>query len=405
MELYELLNGCLELIDVEVQATINNIYLKHWYDEDKLFYISKNNIKIYYQNIEKIYSLNDNIYTRFSRETIYKFIEDQIVKYKKNKKIFTKEISKLFFKTFEKQKAYDRYIIAPISGIRLDNVEKINISIFEIGKQSNLKFPLSNDTDGYYIAVQISNIYDDIIAIEEAENKFSDFVQLVLFISGKDDKSILIKIGLPSYQSISHEIMYIETSSYQIVKSMEENPLSNKISNVNLKKIPIDNDFFCKNENFIKIWELYKKKSSNSKDISDMEVRLINAAISVGKSAMSESIKDSIIYTSMAFEILFSLDERSLFQKSIGDKLAETLAFIVAKDKNARLETIKNTKKFYGLRSALVHGGNKKADASYIIFNQLLRLAISEIINNKKYKNIKILNDLFRMVKEAQNSY
>ena len=76
-----------------------------------------------------------------------------------------------FFEIFEEQEPYSRYIIAPISGVRLDSVNKINISIFEIGKASQLKSILSNDTDGYYIAVQINNIYDDLIAIEEAKNK------------------------------------------------------------------------------------------------------------------------------------------------------------------------------------------------------------------------------------------
>ena len=107
----------------------------------------------------------------------------------------------------------------------------------------------------------------------------------------------------------------------------------------------------------------------------------------------------------MAFEILFSFDEGSLFQKSIGDRLADTFAFIVAKDKEARLQTIKSVKSFYRLRSALVHGGDSKVNNDYIIFNRLLSAAISELLNNVKYKDVKNIDALYEMVKDAQNSY
>lgn len=404
MNLHELLNKSLSLIEVGITSDAGIAHAKSWFDKNEILYISKHNIEQFNQILEQIYSLNENIYTHFTRQKIYKFIEDAIVKQKKDQSLFDEEISKNFFKTFEEQEPYSKYIIAPISGIRLDRVDKINISIFEIGKQSSLNSFLSNDADGYYIAVKIDNIYDDLIAIEEAKNKFLDFIRLIVFLSGRNDKKILMKTGLPSYPSISHEKMYVESSSYQIAENIEDEFPNGKMDSTYLEKIPIDNDFFCKHENFIKIWELYEKKHSNKK-ISKIETRLLNAAIAIGESAQSKNIKNSIIYTSMAFEILFSFDEGSLFQKSIGDRLADTFAFIVATDKESRLNTIKAVKEFYRLRSALVHGGDTKVNNDYIIFNSLLSMVISELINSEKYKNVKSIDSLYQMVKEAQNSY
>jgi len=402
MELLKLLNDTLTLL--ETVSEINQAGVKNWYMEDKTIYLSKHNVETFNQYLENIYSINKNIYTRFTRQKIYKFIEDKIVEQKKSDKLFDKEVVETFFTEFEQLKPYNRYIIAPISGIRLDSVNKINISIFEIGKQSNLKSILSNDTDGYYIAVKIKNIYDDLIAIEEAKNKFSDFIRLVLFISGRNDKNILIKTGLPSYPSISHERMYVETSSYQITEHINDHFPSSTMNNIHLEKIPIDKDFFTKNKDFSKLWEIYEKKNFN-KNISKMEIRILNASIAIGESALSKNIKNSIIYTSMAFEILFSFDESSLFQKSIGDRLADTFAFIVAKDKDTRLNTIKAVKEFYRLRSALVHGGDTNINNDYIVFNMYLRAVINELLNNEKYINVKKIDDLYSMVKEAQNSY
>lgn len=404
MNLHELLNKNLSLIEIGATSDASITHAKYWFNKNEILYISKLNIKQFNQILEQIYSLNENIYTRFTRQKIYKFIEDEIVKQKKAQDLFSKEISKEFFKMFEEQKTYSKYIIAPISGIRLDSVDKVNISIFEIGKQRSLNPLLSNDSEGYYIAVKIDDIYDDLIAIEEAKNKFSDFIRLIVFLSGRNDKKILIKTGLPSYPSLSHEQMYVETSSYQITENIKDEFPFSTMNNIYLEKIPVDNDFFCKHENFIRIWDLYEKKHF-SKKISKMEIRLLNAAIAIGESALSKNIKNSIIYTSMAFEILFSFDEGSLFQKSIGDRLADTFAFIVAIDKESRLNTIKAVKEFYKLRSALVHGGDAKVNNDYIIFNSLLSLVISELLNNGKYHNVKSIDNLYQMVKEAQNSY
>ncbi len=404
MKLHELLNKSLSLIEVGITSEAGIAHAKSWFSKDEVLYISQKNIEQFNQILEQIYSLNKNIYTRFTKQKIYKFIEDEIVKQKKAQNLFSEKISKEFFKIFEEQEPYSKYIIAPISGIRLDSVNKVNISIFEIGKQSSLNSLLSNDIDGYYIAVKIDDIYDDLIAIEEAKNKFLDFIRLIVFLSGKNDKKILIKTGLPSYPNLSHEQMYVETSSYQITQNLEDEFPSSTMNNIHLEKIPVDNDFFCKHENFIKIWDLYEKKHFNKK-ISKMEIRLLNAAIAIGESALSKNIKNSIIYTSMAFEILFSFDEGSLFQKSIGDRLADTFAFIVATDKESRLNTIKAVKEFYRLRSALVHGGDTKVNNDYIIFNSLLSAVISELLNSEKYKNVKSIDNLYQMVKEAQNSY
>ena len=344
MELYEILNQTLELIE----ATTENgkMFPKFWMSEKVTLYISNENISNYNQLLENCYSTNEKIFTRFTRTKVYKHIESILIENKTNKKSFTSENTNNFFKQFLDLKPYNKYIVAPISGLRLDNTDKINISGFEIGKTSLLKFILSNDTDGYYISIRINNIYDDLIAKEEAKDKFLDFIRLIVFISGKNDKKVVMKVGLPSYPSVSHEKMYVETSSYQVLDKMSEGFPSSSINNTYVEKVPIDIDFFSNNDDFKEIFKIYEKKHLNKK-IQKMESRLLNAAIAIGESALSKNIKNSIIYTSMALEILFSYDEGSLFQKSIGEKLSDTFAFMVGKDKESRLNASKSIKTFY----------------------------------------------------------
>ena len=44
-------------------------------------------------------------------------------------------------------------------------------------------------------------------------------------------------------------------------------------------------------------------------------------------------------------------------------------------------------------------------NTDYIVFNSLLSAVISELLNNEKYKDVKNIDNLYSMVKEAQNSY
>lgn len=399
MNRLELLNTALELIElVPIKDAMQS--QKKWIINEKIA-LSVTLIERYYLTLEEIFLSEKFICERFSRKKIFSYVENLLIKNKLKNSIFCKESSDNFFLELSEIKPKDVYVLAPISGIRI-NLSESKFSIFEFVHVSKLKMPLSNGAD-YYIKVFIQNIYDDQIAISKAKNAFDDFARLAIFISGRNDKNIFIKTGLPIYPNISQTLMYVETSSYQLFCDDKEFP-SGEISNKYIEKIPIDNDFFIHNEQFSKLLSLYEKKHFGKK-ISDLEKRIVNASLSIGESMMSENIKNSIIYTCIALEILFSFDEGSIFQKSIADRLADTFVFIVAKDKQSRIDTSKIIKKVYSMRSALVHGGEKSTNDDYITINILMRAAITDLLNNEKYKIINKIDDLYNMVKDAHYSY
>lgn len=400
MKLEEILNNTLMLIETITDKNNITKYPYYWLNGEQYIVLPKENHNQFEMNLEQIYKLEIKLLEKFSLQKVYKHLQDVIVNAKINGIVFTDKNSSEIFNKLEEIEPYDSYVIAPISGIRLDKEEKINISIFEIGKQSLLKSILSNEQDGYYIAVKIENIFDNVLAIEEAKDMFLDFIRLVVFFTGKNDKKVIMKIGLPGFKSLTHEQMYVESSSFMVAESIDcVFPQNSTTKNILVDKIPLDNDFFCNNENFEKLWNLYGKKRSKFED------RLLNASIALGESALNKDKKNSIIYTSMAFEILFSYDDGSLFQKSIGDKIADVFAYLIGDSAEHRMEVTKEVKKFYSLRSALVHGGKRKVDDSYIPFNIFLRAAINELLNKEEYQHINKIDDLYLMVKKAQYSY
>lgn len=401
MELDILLNEMIEMIEVSKDNNISASLLIFFY-KDKWLYITQEKIDAYNTGLELVYNSDEKIQDRFSRETIYKHINDEVFRKRNNNNNFTKADKEIFFKIFLDQKPKECKVMAPISGIRLDTEDLISISVFEIGKADSLDLPLNYKQSDYYITVKLKNVYDDKLAIKIAEEKFSDFIRLITFISGKEDKSIYMKVGLPVYADMGQQKMYVDTSSYRIIENDDSLFGAISINNKIVEKLPLDNPHFKDNINFRKLWDIYDQPDTRN---NKMNKRLLNASIAIGESALSKNTVNSIIYTSMAFEMLFSLDERSLFQASIADKLASHLAFIVCTDRDSRLSTIKDVKKFYGLRSALVHGSNPTVNSDYIMFNILLRTAISELLNNSKYENMKNIENLYEMLKEAQNSY
>ncbi|HDL7362419.1 hypothetical protein ACS764_08265 [Yersinia enterocolitica] len=368
--------------------------------------------------IEKIYINNTSLSERFSIKTVSNYLIEKIKEILLNEskgsedafrinieksEIFTKDNTNKIFNDLLGIKPQKIKVFSPISGINLEkDVSPFKIGPFEIIKGTDIKQPFVINSS-LHISVTLHNIYDLDLAISKANDAFKDFIRLVVFISGSNDKNIEIKVGLPILTEMGKNIIYRDSESYFIENEIGEFESFNIKNNI-VKNIPIDNEFFFNNGHFKLLWSLYNTREKKAKKTT-MKDRLLNSSLALGQSMNDRDIKNSIIYTCISLEILFSFDENSLFQKSISDKLADILVFIVATDTQSRINTSSFIKKFYGLRSALVHGGNKKTNNDYVAINILLRSAINELLNNEKYQHIENIDMLYSMVKEAQYSY
>ena len=358
-------------------------------------------IAAYHNILEGLAVENSTVASRFSRKTIYKFIEERLPRLKRSGEI--PEASDIFFKELLDLGSTSMVVSAPISGVRLDgDIRSFDLACFRFGYLEDMEIPIFNQS-GLSISTTIKDVYDTEIAFQKAENAFRNFAKLIIFISGKQDKSILIETGLPLKPNVSHEHMYVSTNAYQI-QDEEGRTSSSDIKVIHIEKIPVNNEFFNSKENLGKLWLLYERKHSGEK-LGDLEARVLNSALALGESASTNDIRNSILYTCIALEILFSRDEGSLFQKSIGQNVADLFAFIVAKDTESRKLIAKLTKKVYGMRSAIVHGGDKEMSSENLVVNYYLRGALSELLTAQRFKKIKRLSEISEMLVDAQYSY
>lgn len=405
MKVHELLNNALELISVANSLQDPNYIIIKSTQGMKVIGIKKNDYQLYASLIESIFLENDTLHPKFSKENIFKFIEKQIFnKYIKKEK-FEEKDNDIFFNELELIEKQDSYIIAPISGIRLDKLDRINISIFEIGKANCLKGLINTNAYEYYIAVKINDFYDKDIAIQQAHNLFLDFIRIISFMSGISNKKLAIKVGLPAYPSLDIYQIYKETNSFYMSKNLNTDFFDASLKNEYINKIPIDDDFFCKNDFFHKLWIFLERYHTNPKSLNDMESRLLNCSIAVGESLFNSNTKNSIIYTSIALETLLSLDERELFQASIGEKISEGFAYLIGKTPETRIEASKFVKKFYGIRSAIVHGGKANINNDYTTINQYLRSCVQTFLNDKDLSEIRTLQQFRELLQKAKYSY
>lgn len=399
MSLKELINEVISIINIgnREQALSSQ---RGWIVGEQGLYIT--DIDKYNQLLETIYGSDKILNARFSRATVFEFLNKQFPSIKTSNQPFNLD-AKSFFKEFHDIEPRNLVVTAPISGIRLDGgARSFNLSIYKFGYLEDLQFPIANEK-GMYVSALVKNVYDKTRAVQKANDAFLNLAKLIVFMSGKLDRSIFIETGLPLKPSMSHEQMYVSTSSHQV--SDEDGPLDwANISNQLREKIPVNNGFFCENSDFGRLWELYEKKHRGEK-LHELESRILNSALALGESAITSDTRNSIIYTCIALEILFSLDEGGLFSKSIGEKLSDVFSFIVAKDVDARLEVGKLVKKVYGLRSAIVHGGDKELSNENLVVNFFMRMAIGELLNGEKFSKMTKLQDIYDQLKRAQNSY
>lgn len=354
--------------------------------------------------LEIVFQFNIKVSKHFSRKTINKYIEEQLNNQKIKDQLFDESINDNFFKKFEDQKPFDRFIIAPISGIILEKKDKISIANFEIGRRSQLKKNIllfsedKNHPHKYYISVKVLKIYDENIAIEKAKNMFLDFIRLISFISGNPEANIKIKTEMPDYELFPNGMFYIETTYYSALTEMNEQIPSMSIENLLYKAIPLDDKHFYNNEDFKKLWILYENYKSEKK-ISNIELRILNASIAIGESLLNKNNLESTLYASMALERLFTFSH-----KFISENLSYLFASIISKEEKIFLTTKEFAKKFYKLRSDIVHGKTyENIEDKYLEIIPYIRLIIYELLNNKKYENIKTPKELNNFFK-SQNS-
>lgn len=339
---------------------------------------------------------------RFPDDRLLKFVDGRVFQDQPLDKPLTD--ARTFFSELLAIKPFTLRVRAPVSGVRLDNGDRsIKLGAFTFGYADDVKSPITEQMKGMYISVKLSGLYDNAIAQVKAEAAFEDAARMIVFLSGRSDQSIVIRRGLPLLPDAGPIQMHVGSSSFEFGNE-DEGTQSWKLQNSIVERVPLNDAVFCNNAHLSQLWTLHERVIGGH-SLSELEARILNSALAIGESATTRDRRNSVIYTCIALEMMFSRDDGALFQKSIGNNVADLFVFVAAKDLESRKALAKFTKKVYGMRSAIVHGGSKSVSSENHEINFILRAAIGELLTSPKFKSARTLQNVFEMMQDAQYSY
>ena len=292
-------------------------------------------------------------------------------------------------------KSEDFYYIAPIYGIicRENIIDFDNIAFISINHIGDYVNCITNISNKNLLLRQFNNIdkkehmlyfvkkykcYDANYTKERFESDLDEMINVLRFLCMyKTERSYIDRVK--------------NTSKIVFYSAISETQASSNSSIINMNDIPnmMDKSWF-KNKYAKKIMEILCKDNKN-----DLEQRIIRSLIWAGRSIEEHYLDLSCAEVAFAFESIFKSDKNRLITQSIQDQIAEASALILNNKYDDIIRQIKELKDFYGLRSAIAHGGKQEGDIS--VYNKNLIIfkdVIVKLLENDIYLNCNSLDDL-----------
>ena len=291
--------------------------------------------------------------------------------------------------------AEEFYYIAPIYGIKckeniidFDNIAFVSIYYINDfvdkianGSQKNLMLNYFNNArkeeNMLYFAKKYK-CYDTNYTKEKFESDLDEMINVLRFLC--IDKTERLYIG--RVKNSPNVFFYSAISKTKATS----NSFTTHINDISVEMI---DDWF--NRKYVKkIIEILCKDNKN-----DIDERIIRALTWAGRSIEEYYLDISCAEVAFAFESIFKSDKSRLITQGIQDQIAESSALILHNNYDDIIRQIKEFKEFYGLRSAIAHGGKQKCDLS--IYNKnldLLRHVIIKLLEDDLYTNCTSLDDL-----------
>lgn len=220
--------------------------------------------------------------------------------------------------------------------------------------------------------------YDANYTKEKIESDLDEMINVLRFLCMyKIERSYIGRVKNNSNKIFYSAISETQASSNSSIINMNDNP------------IVMDKKWFDY-KYAKKIMEILCKNNKN-----DLEQRIIRSLIWAGRSIEEHYLDLSCAEVAFAFESIFKSDKSRLITQSIQDQIAESTALILNNNYDDIIRQIKELKEFYGLRSAIAHGGKQEGDIA--IYNKnltIFRDVIIKLLENDIYLKCNSLEDL-----------
>lgn len=370
--------------------------------DNAISFVNKNK-EIYFKAASKAFYEDANISSTYT----FKKYQDLLIEYFKKfileKKKILKEDALRFCNSIKEEPLKNYSVFRDIHGIVMNNnneplvLGRYKIYNFQYHKELieakvklNSEFVWLNDNPVYLIECCVKARHFE-KANEIADEQFEKFELILRYIIGIP--TTRFEVGILNYQGWKNRRAYIIS---------EDGGYSSSHSNSGpIESIPLDDQHFRSEEYGYKYaWSL-----TNGTHLNDFQKRVVLAIEWIGQSIAEHSSQSGFLKAAISLEIIFTYQEKSIITPSILNQISEGAALILRENVADRIELESKVKNLYGIRSAIVHSGNKninKEDHESMLF--IARSVIAKLLTLEKLRDISSIENLNRLLKETKYS-
>jgi len=228
-------------------------------------------------------------------------------------------------------------------------------------------------------------------AIEIADQAFERFELILRYVIG--NATSRFEVGVLNYQGLTRRLAYIFSDDGQVSTSAT--------SHGSFQPIPLNDQYFSNEEAGCKYaWEI-----ASSNNLNKFQKRVLLAIEWIGQSIAESSPQSAFLKSAIALEIIFTYNEKTIITPSILNQISEGAALVLGQSVKERLQIETKVKKLYGLRSAIVHSGNKNiSTADHHNMLDISRSVVAKLLTSKALLSITSVEELYELLKHTKYS-
>jgi len=401
---YRALFACFKTTDRLSPETLSSPLV--WNRKNISIIVCEDDIITYNTIIDKIFYGNKIISKRYTFDTFLREINQFIVNLVKNNLGIDCESIQGFEKKLIDADEFKDTIMMPIYGVSLASKGSLKFGPFEIfdlekSKMTSIEY-LDVPNKGIFIAISDIRHSDTELAYNQALLKFYEFKYILQYMNRYRNENNLVKFGTREQPDQSERLIYTDSTDRYLIR--QDTIVGSSMENKFIIPIDITNPSFAnEGSGNARIWELYTDYHKGIE--TKFANKIIRSIITSGKSMSSLDMSDAFIHLIIAYEILLSYDEKSLFGTSFGQKLSEAFALLLGDNLESRKFISSDIKDLYRIRSALVHSDGKiptplQYQRALSYFQRIVRL----LLTDDKLKGFQTIEELNNHINELKFS-
>lgn len=362
------------------------------------------NVPIFTACVDELYKYNASVLTTYTRE----LFEKHVVALLESKILAGKGIDRAacdeFFKELQDVPIVRFNTYRAVDGLKLRSFAAPN----RIGPFTIYHYPShgqlidSRSDDGEELLFD-GSVPEYLIQVETSARDFDKASELADLMFEKFELTLQFMIGFvnDSYEvGVMHHRGLRQRASYTIAENGGVGSRHQWLGP--LQAIDIDNPYFQGPEQaFDRVWTWVGDERA-----SELQRRLALAIEWAGQSYSEVSPASAFLKSAIALEIIFAHNEKTLINASILSQISESVAMLLGKDVDDRVEMEATVKKLYSMRSAIAHAGKNqisKSDLHHMF--RVTRSVIAKLITSYPFREMTSVSRVHEHLKRCKYSF